>query len=160
MDTTIREAFKDAARSVLRESGFPDIETLDMGSSTEAPAEIIAMIGLVGELRGHFVAAFSDGSGARFVRELSSKLGMPEDHGPDHSYRKAALGEIANQISGRAAAGLSELGMDVNLTPPTLISGAAVSAALPEENDRTIFTVRGSFGEFSCFLALKSAKII
>jgi len=150
----------DAASQVLQESGFIGIETSDNGAPPDGKAEIIAMVGLVGGLKGHFATVFDAGKGERFVNAITEKLGMNPDKEGGQSYRKAVIGEIANQLAGRAAVTMESQGVDINITPPTVISGLNIDAILPEDDDRGFFRVHGEFGDFHCFLALKSTKIL
>lgn len=116
------------------------------------------MIGIVGALRGHFMLRFSERDAITFVEHLSGHLGMHGEDPNDPSYRKAAIGEIANQLGGRAVAVLADSGIDCMVTPPTVITGANVGAALPESDDRSIFSASGSFGRFHCIVAIKNSK--
>lgn len=145
---------------MLEEIGFADIRTVESPVVAEADADMLATIGLVGAARGHFVLRFDSASAIAFVAKLSSCLGMEGNDPRDPRFRKEALGEIANQIGGRAIALLAEIGLDCMITPPTIIAGVAVNAVLPESDDKSAFTVAGGFGEFRCVLALKRSKAI
>lgn len=145
---------------VLSEMGFSGFS---IAGEDERPAEgtaVVAAVGLVGDLKGHFVLRLGQASAASFVASVSGHLGMKEEDPTDHQYRKAVIGEIANQISGRAAAILSGEGVEFMITPPTVIAGEGVETALPESNDRIAFAVIGGFGGFDCAVAIKRSKTI
>ncbi|HCM26259.1 MAG: hypothetical protein A2Z99_05345 [Treponema sp. GWB1_62_6] len=157
METYVRSTFISAAKLVLDEIGFRGL-SVDEIPAADASIEIVAAVGIVGDLKGHFVMIFGKGVPERFVDALSIHLGMDGDDGDAIRYRKAAIGEIANQISGRAAALLGERKTDCMITPPTVIAGTGVETSLPESDDRNAFSVHGDFGELGCIIALKSAK--
>lgn len=163
MENRITASFIAAAEQVLQEIGFPRIKVqTEKNGSRASPqdTEILAMVGLVGDLKGHLVLHFPPESSIAFVDHLSGHLGMEGESAEDPQYRKAALSEISNQIGGKATILLSERGVDCMITPPTVLSGTGVQAALPEADDHYMFSVSGDFGVFSCILAIKNSKII
>ena len=152
-----------ATEAVLQEIGFPGITIRENGNkdSTDVPSwEILAMIGLVGGLKGHLVLHFPPNSSVSFVTHLSGHLGMTGENPEDMQYRKAAVAEIANQIGGKASALLSDMDIDCMITPPTLLSGNGIQAVLPEADEHHSFLVSGEFGTFFCILALKNSRPI
>jgi CheY-specific phosphatase CheX len=160
VESTVRSSFVAATKLVLGEIGFPSIRVranIRLPSGGEGK-DILAMIGIVGALRGHFMLRFSERDAITFVEHLSGHLGMHGEDPNDPGYRKAAIGEIANQLGGRAVAVLADSGIDCMVTPPTVITGANIGAALPESDDRSIFSASGSFGRFHCIVAIKNSK--
>jgi CheY-specific phosphatase CheX len=160
VESTVRASFIAATKLVLGEIGFTGIRItanrrLPVGGEGK---DILAMIGIVGALRGHFVIRFTDQDALTFVEHLSGHLGMHGEDPGDARYRKAAIGEMANQLGGRAMAALADSGIDCMLTPPTVITGTSVGAALPESDDRCIFSAKGHFGRFHCIVAIKNSK--
>lgn len=147
-----------AAKLVLGEIGFKGIRITENRRPPKGGegSDILAMIGIVGSLRGHFVIRFQGQDARSFVEHLSGHLGM--DGEDDARYRKAAIGEMANQLAGRAMAALADSGIDCMVTPPTIITGTSVGAVLPEADDRCIFSARGKFGKFHCIVAIKNSK--
>ncbi len=153
-------SFKEATKNILQEIGFTDFLIGDRESGTQEEIRMIAAIGLVGDIKGHFVLKIGDTSVAAFVKSLSSHLEMHNEDPHDLKYRKSVLGEIANQIGGRATVFLAENGIECMITPPTVIIGGNVETALPEADERLTFPVSGSFGHFRCLIALKKSKAI
>lgn len=149
-----------AAEIVLEESGFARFTVGQDDAGTVDRIDLISALGLVGDLKGHFVVRIGAEASVSFVRLLSGHLGMHGEDPEDPQYRKAAFGEITNQIGGRAIALLSEVGVECMITPPTVISGVGVDSMLPEADDRVSFSVSGDFGVFKCALALKRIKSI
>ncbi len=163
MEQRLTALFITAAEVVLGEIGFPHIR-VDREASTEEDhsegSEILVMVGLVGQIKGHLVLHFPPKSAKAFVEHLSDHLGMENFNENDMQYRKSALAEIANQIGGKATVLLSDLGVDCLITPPTVLSGKGISTALPEADERHQFSIFGDFGNFACILAVKNSKVI
>lgn len=151
-----------ATKLVLGEIGFKGIRITENRRLPRGGVggEILAMIGIVGALRGHFVIRFRDQDALSFVEHLSGHLGMEGEDADDVRYRKAAIGEMSNQLGGRAMAALADSGIDCMVTPPTIITGTSVASALPESDDRCIFSAAGRFGRFHCILAIKNSKAL
>ncbi len=54
------------------------------------------------------------------------------------------MGEIANQVAGRAVTLLAAAGRRCDITPPTVVTADRVDSLLP--GPLTAWTVRGAFG--------------
>jgi CheY-specific phosphatase CheX len=155
VEASIRQAFSAAAQQILGEIGFAGVQVEEGTASGAGSADYLAVLGLVGGIKGHLVVRFANPVAGSFVGGMSRHLGMNAEEDPH--YRKAALGEIVNQIGGRATALLGEVGIDCLITPPTVIAGIDVDAALPESHNRCWLGVSGEFGTFHCVIALKNA---
>lgn len=160
METVIRTCFIEATKDILNEIGFSDFSVGENDLGWDDTIRMLAAVGLVGDIKGHFVLKIGDGSIFTLVHLISGHLEMHDADPDDPQYRKSVLGEIANQIAGRASALLSEKGIECMITPPTVIVGDGVETALPESGERLSFPVRGSFGRFGCMIALKKIKSI
>ncbi|MFA6504576.1 MAG: chemotaxis protein CheX [Treponemataceae bacterium] len=160
METSIRASFIEAATLILNEIGFTGLSVGNTKDDSRERIDMIAAIGLVGDLKGHFVISIGSNSILSFVKSVSGHLEMHNENPDDPHYRKALLGEITNQIGGRAVALLSLKGIECMITPPTVITGQGVETALPEADDRLTFPVWGTFGRFDCAIALKRSKVI
>jgi len=157
---SIRSSFTEATRLVLEEIGFTATQINPVSGKAAETIDLIASIGLVGQLKGYFILRFGTPSATEFVKTLSGSLGMDDADHSDPHFRKAAISEIANQFGGKAIALLSEKGMDCMITPPTVITGNGVDASLPESDDMFEFAIVDSFGSFRCVVALKGSKPI
>lgn len=144
---------------MLEEIGFSGFSLSDSASFAER-VDLIATVGLVGGVKGHFIIRIGADSALGFVRTLSAHLGMHQENPEDNGYRKAAIAEFANQVGGRATVLFEESGIECSITPPTLISGEGVETFSPESDQKYTFSVQGAFGEFMCGVDIKSAKTI
>jgi chemotaxis protein CheX len=160
VETNVASTFTRALELVLAEIGFGGIRIQTAAAPTPAAAagadpEILAMVGLVGDLKGHLVFHFGHDAAVAFVRQLSGHLGMHGEDPGDLQYRKSALAEISNQMGGKATVLLAESGLDCLITPPTVLSGNGVRAVLAGNDIEHFYTVSGNFGTFSFILSLK-----
>jgi len=159
VEDSIKSTFMSAAHLVLEEIGFVGVQVSET-KNTAKTSGLLAMIGIVGALKGHLVLEFESEVATTFISMLSDHLDMGKEDLHDAKYQKAAIAEISNQIGGRTVALLSEGHYDCMITPPTVLTGRGVDAVLPESNDRFAFFIEGKFGRFECIIALKGGKSI
>ena len=99
-----------------------------------------ALVGLTGNLRGSVTYAVGHDIARAIFGAMS---GAPTD--TLHGLAQSAIGELANMISGRAAAVLEASGYDCEITPPMLIVGrnASVDTITSHRDYARIDTVHG-----------------
>lgn len=92
------------------------------------------------------------------ARELSRALDVPIDNpdefGPMH---RAALAELANQVSGRATMYLSELGVEARITPPSVLTGTGVSLAVADGLQFYDLPVSSTIGTFDLVVGVQES---
>lgn len=146
--------FFDAAIEVFSELGFTEAQykgdTLiitDQG--------IIANVGITGEYQGFLVIQTDIDSALSFVRKMLENLEMEQEDSGFGQFHKEAIGEIVNQVSGRATMKLSENDVDCSITPPTILSGNNLFFDLKQFSILKTQVLNGGFGEISITLGLK-----
>ena len=147
-----RDLFISAVTDVMAEAGLLETTIGEIAATDEAHA-VISTIGITGDLQGYLMLCFDQSSYVGFVDSLSSALGM--ERSSDDTYRRAVIGEVANQLAGRASMLLAEIGADCNITPPTVVTGANVTAGLQSPDEEIFFSAKGSFGHANLFVGLK-----
>ena len=86
-----------------------------LASPGDAPEDVTAVIGVTGQLKGTVRYEFGKGTG---LAVASSMMGEPlQEH---NEISMSALGEIANIITGNAAANLYNQGFECEITPPQI----------------------------------------
>ncbi len=114
-------AFLKASTQVLKTAaqiefvtGAPYIKT-----SPFTAENLIIVVGITGEIRGQAVISMSE----ELAKTVASKMmmGMPVPEIDDMA--KSALSELGNMIMGNAATLLFNDGVNVDITPPTLMVG-------------------------------------
>ncbi len=123
---------KDACQVELS-IGKPYIKKNDFDDS-----HAIIMIGLTGQLKGQVLLAFKIQSALTVASKMM--MGMPVNELDDMA--KSAVSELGNMIMGNAATILSQKGIIVDITPPSLAVGTvnittsyARNVCVPLESD-------------------------
>jgi chemotaxis protein CheX len=112
--------FINAWSDVLSSFSSKQILTANVITSKEKmlPSDISVIIGIVGDLDGQVFLSM-DGETSEIL--ASEMLGGMNVCGMDDVV-KSAVGELCNMIMGNACLGISENNMNVDITPPTVIS--------------------------------------
>lgn len=84
--------------------------------------EIVIILGITGDIRGQAVFSLSE----QMARDVASgmMMGMPVDVIDEMA--KSALSELGNMIMGNSATLLFNLGVKIDITPPSLVKGQAI----------------------------------
>lgn len=84
------------------------------------PAEsVVIVVGITGEIRGQAVISMSNVAAKKIASAMM--MGMPVDALDDLA--KSALSELGNMIMGNSATLLFNNGVNIDITPPTLMMG-------------------------------------
>jgi len=148
-----------ALREVLTESGFQQLTVNEPvmrdGTESSGTLQVSISVGLTGDVAGFLVLQGTVDVARRYAELLSLQMGVPIE-GSDRfgEMHKAALAELINQIGGRATIRLSEVQLDTDITPPTIVIGDSVSAIFAAGMSGSDIEVRGPAG--SLFLAVLS----
>lgn len=121
MKAELINPFIKASTSVVSMMGGVNLEkgTPNLVDEVLLKNHIGIVIGITGEIRGQVVMAFDK----EFAKGIISNMmgGMPVDTIDDIG--KSAISELGNMVLGNAATGLYEYGYQIDITPPSLISG-------------------------------------
>jgi len=119
-DAEVAKPFLDATKHVLTmmaqldpKPGKPYVK-----KGTTAVGDVSAVIGLTGDRNGSVSITFSKKCAIAVVKNM-----LGDDIADILQDAKDAVGEITNMISGQARAGLSQLGLNLSASTPTLILG-------------------------------------
>lgn len=109
-----------------------------------ATGNISAIVGVTGDMRGSIAVSFSNGSAQALAKGM---LGDAiEDLEQD---TQDAVGEVVNMISGQARAGLVEIGITVQGSTPTIITGDSHSIHHVSESPVVVIPFSTLHGEFT-----------
>ena len=115
-----REFFKDSFQEQLKQ--FAGIEAKYVGDNNEQNKDekifVSSIIGLIGEVEGSAVLSFSE----KLSLKIASAMLMENINEMGYDARDA-LGEFANIVIGNARNKLVDTGLDVKISPPTIIVG-------------------------------------
>ncbi|MFW5693725.1 MAG: chemotaxis protein CheX [Alkalispirochaeta sp.] len=161
MSHTTVSSFTRAVHAVFTESGLSGIAVGDFvpRESNTAPSQtfqVSVSVGIAGGIRGYMFLQSNIAVASELARELSRVLDVPlddaDEFGPMH---RAALAELANQISGRATIYLSERGIDARITPPSVLTGSTVTLAVADGLHFYDATISGTMGTFTLVVGLQ-----
>jgi chemotaxis protein CheX len=158
MADRIASSFHGAMLDIFRENSIPVDEIAPVEKSPEK-LQVVSTMGISGDLRGNIVFGLSYESARSMVGMLLKASDLtPEDDGFGDLH-KAAIGEIANQITGRALMALSQAAVDCNMSPPTVFTGDSVVADLGMTVEREyVSRVRGGFGSAVLHVGIQEQK--
>ena len=97
----ILEVFVEAVRQVFRETDI-EIESVDAGDEKGTEDSVITSVGLTGDLKGIFMIRTDTASTAAILRAMTGGVRITLERDRLSEMQMAALGELTNQISGRA----------------------------------------------------------
>lgn len=111
--------FIESASQVLEEIAQLKSErgSLRLKNTNEPYRDVCAIIGLVGDVQGQVIYGFDQST----ARSVVSKMMMGAEVTEFDEMARSALGELGNIISGKASIGMEELGLMIDLSPPTLV---------------------------------------
>ncbi len=84
--------------------------------------EIVILLGITGDIKGQAVFSLSE----QMAKAVASgmMMGMPVDEIDEMA--KSALSELGNMIMGNSATLLFNLGVKIDITPPSLVKGQSI----------------------------------
>ncbi len=115
--------FSEALSQIFEETGIKIIDIEDSELPSTRKNEVITSIGFTGKIKGTFILISTEKVAKKISDKMLSNMQIsanPKKFGP---MNRAAIGEIANQISGRAMTILSTNNIECDITPPTMLTG-------------------------------------
>jgi chemotaxis protein CheX len=151
------ELFVEAVRQVLGETDIA-IETVGADDLSEVEDNIITSVGLTGDLRGILMIRTDTESAAAILRAMTGGIRIPLETDRTSEMQMAAMGELSNQISGRAIMLLFDRGLRCDITPPAVIAARQLQSLVPDLAVSCNLTIRGPFGRLTVFLGLREMR--
>lgn len=137
---------------------FQEID-LPLNRITDSPPqryEITSSLGITGALKGNVVLQSEISTARNLVSGMASRLGVTFDEVDFGPFHRATIGEIVNQIVGKALVKLETCGVNCMSTPPTLFIGNSITVTLPSSYETMEKVFQGDFGKLKFFVALIS----
>lgn len=151
--------FTDALREIVLEIGFEDL-AIEYGNSNVDSAELVASVGITGDLQGFMMLRTDMKSAKSFVSKMLANMGIDEEEEEGFGqFHKEAIGEIVNQVSGRSTMMLADQQIDCNITPPTIIAGRNIYSDVSSCESSLSHTINGSFGNIGLFVGIKKSQL-
>ena len=157
MRQEILAAFVEAVRQVFRDTDIA-IDSVDAGDAFGAAAQVITSVGLTGDLRGIFMLRTDMQGAAGILKAMTGGVRLHIANDRLTEIQLAAIGEISNQIAGRAITLLSDFDLHCDITPPAVLAAPQLQSLVPDLSETSRQTVRGPFGRLTIFLGIQTLE--
>ena len=87
---------------------------------------VVTVLGFVGDMEGNVIYSFTDETALKVVSGMMG--GMPYNQLDELAL--SALGELGNMTTGALAINLEKVGVKVDITPPTVITGKEIKVTV------------------------------
>jgi chemotaxis protein CheX len=121
MSKDYRTAFSEAVSNILSQFGMAAIslkEVIGCGKNIDASG-VVCIVGVFGDLTGNVIFSMSE-DGAKGI--ASCMMGGMEIEAFDE-IAQSAISELGNMLAANACIGLSEMGLEADISTPTLMQG-------------------------------------
>ncbi len=131
MDARFINPVIDAFREILPQLGFADIQRgkLSMGSNSVESLGVTVIIGMTKDLRGSVAYNMSEATAMTIASTMMG--GMPVSQFDE--LPQSAISELVNMVTANSAIRFEQLGMQVDISPPSLVVGNDFRARLLQE---------------------------
>ena len=150
----ILAAFVEAVRQVFQDTDIA-IDSVDPGDAFGSDAQVITSVGLTGDLKGILMLRTDRPGAAGILKAMTGGLRLPITNDRLSEILLAAIGEISNQIAGRAITLLSNLDLHCDITPPAVLAALQLQSLVPDLSESFLQTVQGPFGRLTIFLGIQ-----
>lgn len=106
---------------------------------------VSVIVGVIGEVKGQVIYSLSEDTAKNIASAMM--MGMPVDAFDEMA--KSAISELSNMITGNASTALAGQGLEIDISPPTLVTGNNVmittgtvqTIVVPVETEAGIFEI-------------------
>lgn len=146
------DCFKQSIEEIMLESGFHNLN-IELNSS-DTKYTLLTTVGFTGRVHGYLMLQSDMQSAKNFVQTLAEYVGMEVSGDDFGDFHKSTFCEIINQICGRSTIHLSNIDLDSDITPPSIIIGDSVSSSILDFDVAKTFYVSDLFGHFKIFIGI------
>ncbi|MBN1524186.1 MAG: chemotaxis protein CheX [Spirochaetales bacterium] len=157
INTALQNRFETACTDIFTENKLT-ITALVPSDAILKNLQVIATVGLTSDIQGNLFLGCSHEAVISLSRDLYSAQGIKADPKSIETLARSTLGEITNQVAGRAIMYLTEIDLDCNITPPTVFSGNALQSELYAAEHRFGLIINGTFGDIILHVEIKNMK--
>ena len=157
MEQQFLEVFIEAIRQVFGDTGII-IDSVGEEEEPIAEDHVITNVGITGDLKGIFMLRTDTASVASFLKAMTGGMQLTLLDESSREIQMAALGELSNQISGRATTLLFDRHLHCDITPPAIIAARQLQSLVPNLAASFNRTIRGPFGRLTLFLGLQETE--
>ncbi len=131
MDVKLVNPFIDAFTTVLPQMGFPTPQRTGMTVNDQNAVSqgVAVIVGFTKEIRGNVVYNMSEDT-AKFIAS-TMMMGMPVESFDEMA--QSAISEMSNMLTANAATNLTALGLEVDISTPSLTVGTDFQIKISNE---------------------------
>ncbi len=148
----VLKCFNQSLIEIMNETGFHEA-TVELNGE-DIDYSVLVTIGFTGNVHGYLMLQTDLVSANKFVNILAEYIGMDELEEKFGDFHKSTFCEIVNQISGRSTIHLSEMGLDSDITPPSIIVGSSIYSSISDFDASQTFFLKDGFGTFKIFVGI------
>ena len=154
MDVKFLNPFLEAAHMVLKSELDTEAQRgeLSLERSACTSEDVSVLISVVGEASGVVLYSLSEATAIAMVEKM---LGQPFQEFDDLA--QSGIGELGNVITGQAGQRLAAAGIDVNISPPTMVMGKGTLISTLDF-DRLVIPLSTDLGSIHIHLALRETS--
>ena len=136
MDAKLVNPFVDAFTTVMPQMGFPEPTRLKMGVKTKNAVSlgVSVIVGFTKQIRGNVVYNMSEDT-AKFIAS-TMMMGMPVAE--FDGMAQSAISEMSNMLTANAATNLTGMGLEVDISTPSLSIGENFQVKISDDNYLTV----------------------
>lgn len=122
MDASFINPVIDAFREILPQLGFTDIQrkSLNIGTNAVESLGVTVIIGMTQGIRGNVAYNLTEATAMAIASTMMG--GMPVNQFDD--LPQSAISELVNMVTANAAIRFEKMGIQVDISPPSLVIGA------------------------------------
>lgn len=142
MDVNLINPFIGAIVGVLPQVGFKNVErkNLTLGEKRLNTSGVVLNVGIIGEKTGNVAYVVSEDSAKKIASTMM--MGMPIVEFDDMA--KSAVSELSNMVTANSTINLSNNGINVDISVPTIYCGNKIEVDMSKEQVVTVlFDVDG-----------------
>ncbi|MDP4153227.1 MAG: chemotaxis protein CheX [Bacillota bacterium] len=121
MDKVLTECFVKSASSIIKDITGLTFKTDDIVLKDQPCncKDVVILIGITGKLRGNVVVNMT----YDLAYKIAAIMLMEQEIKEMDMMSESAVCELCNMMMGNAATKLSEMGIEIDITPPTILTG-------------------------------------
>ena len=131
MDARFINPVIDAFREILPQLGFSDIQrgNIRVGTNSVESLGVTVIIGMTKDIRGNVAYNLTEATAMTVASTMMGGMPVPQfDDLP-----QSAISELVNMVTANAAIRFEQMGMKVDISPPSLVIGVDFRARLLQE---------------------------
>ncbi len=157
MSENLLDVFTESIKAIFTETGLKIESIKNIPIPKGEHDQVVTSIGITGEIKGNFILLINKKNAKKISDLMLSNMNIATS--PDFSsLHEAAIGEMANQISGRAITILSERKINSDITPPTMLMGDNIKFLSSEFTEFKAREISGDFGIVHIIVGTKNPK--